>query len=67
LTTIAGYLGKVLKVDSATLAKTCLMYARILVDMNISEGFPEELFFSNENGETVAQQVQYDWGTCLVY
>lgn len=60
MNTIAGYLGTVLKIDKATLTKTRMMYARLLLDMNISEGFPEELFFSNEYGELVAQQVQYN-------
>ena len=58
---IAGYLGSVLKVDNATLTKTRLMYARVLVDMNVTEGFPEELFFSIEHDELISQRVQYDW------
>lgn len=61
LQSIAGYLGTVLKVDQATLTKSRLMYARILVDMNVAEGFPEELFYSNELDELIAQPVQYDW------
>lgn len=61
LHSIAGYLGKVLKVDQATLTKSRLMYARVLVDMNVLEGFPEELFYSNEHDELIAQQVQYNW------
>lgn len=50
---IAGYLGVVLKIDNATITKTRLMYARVLIDMTISDGFPEELFFSNEHDELV--------------
>lgn len=38
-----------------------MMYARVLVDMNMAEGFPEELFYSNENDELTAQPIQYDW------
>ena len=37
------------------------MYARVLVEMNVNEGFPDELFYSNENEELVAQPVQYEW------
>ena len=58
---IAGYLGTVLKVDNATLTKTRLMYARVLVYMNVTEGFLEELFCSNEHNELISQRVQYDW------
>lgn len=44
-----------LKVDNAILTKSRLMYARVLVDMNISEGFPEELIYSNEHDELITQ------------
>ena len=55
LKTIAGYLGKVLKVDNATLTKIRMMYARVLFDMNIFEGFHEELVYSNKHDELIAQ------------
>ena len=42
---IAGYLGPVLKVDNATLTKARLIYARVLVDMNMTEGFRRSYFF----------------------
>lgn len=61
LKSIVGYLGQVLKIDNTTLTKSRLMFARVLVDINISEGFPEELFFSNERDKLIAQPVQYDW------
>lgn len=57
LKSIAGYLVKVLKVDNSTLTKSRLMYARVLVDINISEGFLEEIFYTNEINELIAQQV----------
>lgn len=57
LHSIAGYLGKVLKIDQETLTKSRLMYAHVLVYMNKSEGFLEELFYSNEHDELIAQQV----------
>lgn len=61
LNQLAGYLGIVLKIENATLTKTRLMYARVLVDMNVSDGFSEELYFSNEHDELISQRVQYDW------
>lgn len=48
LCTIVGYLGTCLKVDNVTNTKSRLMFARVLVDMNVADGFPEELFFYNE-------------------
>lgn len=58
---IVGYLGNVLKINNATLTKARMLYARVLVDMKLADGFPEELYFSNENDELVSQRVQYDW------
>ncbi|CAO2822818.1 unnamed protein product [Amaranthus hypochondriacus] len=37
------------------------MFARVLVDMSLAEGFPEELFFSNEHDQVITQRVEYDW------
>lgn len=54
-------MGKVLKVDNATLTKSRMMYARVLVDMTVADGFSEELFFSNEHEQLISQCVQYDW------
>lgn len=45
LTQIVGYLGKVLKIDTATLTRSRMMYARVLVDMTLADGFPSKLFF----------------------
>lgn len=37
------------------------MFARVLVDMNLADGFPVELYFSNEHYQLITQRVQYDW------
>ena len=58
---IVGYLSRVLKIDTATLKIERMQYARVLVDMDIIEGFSEELYFTNENDELVTQPVQYEW------
>ena len=58
---IVGYLDNVLKMDNATLTKARMLYARVLVDMSLVDGFPKKLFFSNENDELITQRVQYDW------
>lgn len=56
-----GYLGRPLKIDTATLKIERMWYAQVLVDMDINEGFPEELYYTNEHDELVTQLVQYEW------
>lgn len=50
---IGGLLGNVLKVDNATKNKDKFMYARALVEMDIKNGLPDEVFFTNEYDELV--------------
>ena len=56
-----GYLGNIIKIDTTTLNKDRMWYARVLVVMDINKGFQEELFYTNEHDELVSQEVQYDW------
>ncbi|CAO2840939.1 unnamed protein product [Amaranthus hypochondriacus] len=58
---IVGYLGTLLKIHNATVTKSRMMFARVLVDMNVEDGFLDELYFSNENDMLITQVVQYDW------
>lgn len=62
LTEIVGMLGSVLKLelDGTTSNKGRLMYARVLVDINIAKGFCDEIFFENELGDLTSQRVAYD-------
>ena len=50
---IVGYLGQLIKVDTTTLNKDRMWYARVLVDMDINEGFPEKLYYTNKQDELV--------------
>lgn len=61
LTKIASMLGSILKVDGATGNKDRMLYAGVLVEINISKGFHNEFSFENEYSELVTQQVSYDW------
>lgn len=54
---IAWLLGNVLKVDKAAKNKERL---RALVEMDIKNEIPDELFFTNEYDELVKQPVRYD-------
>ncbi|XP_074315556.1 uncharacterized protein LOC141651756 [Silene latifolia] len=58
---LAGLLGKFLKRDAATEAKTRLGYARLLVEVDIGQDFPEELRFLDEKGNEISIQVEYEW------
>ena len=49
-----------MKVDSATLNKDHLLFARVLIEMKLDGGFPETLAFTNEDNELVTFQVTYD-------
>lgn len=61
LTKIAGMLGTMLKPDGMTSVKGRMMYARVLIEMNVANGFHDEIYFENEHGELVTQAVEYDW------
>lgn len=57
---IAGIVGSVIKLDSATRQKAKMKLARVLVEIKINDGFPEEKHFTNVNDELVTQQVVYE-------
>ena len=61
LSLIAGLLGPVLRIVRATMNYDRLMYAGVLVELDITEPFPEEIHFTNQFDELVAQKVTYDW------
>ncbi|XP_074265765.1 uncharacterized protein LOC141588209 [Silene latifolia] len=54
-------LGKFLKRDGATEDKTRLGYARLLVEVEIGQAFPEKLTFQDEKGQEVTILVEYEW------
>lgn len=47
---IAGMVGSVIKVDQATLNRDKLMFARVLVEVNIGQACPKSIQFQNEKG-----------------
>ncbi|XP_010679661.1 uncharacterized protein LOC104894967 [Beta vulgaris subsp. vulgaris] len=65
---VAG-VGKPIKLDQATKAKDRLNFARILVEVDIDQQFPNSIMFENEKGEQMCQAIGYKWkpiiyGTC---
>lgn len=57
---IVGYLGNVTKIFTATMNIDRMWYSRVLVEIDINKGFPEELYYTNEFKELVTQKVKYE-------
>ncbi|XP_056695032.1 uncharacterized protein [Spinacia oleracea] len=58
---IAGQIGSPIKVDQATQYRDKLLFAKVLVDVQLDQQFPTTIQFVNEKGMIVNQQVEYDW------
>ncbi|XP_074293179.1 uncharacterized protein LOC141620131 [Silene latifolia] len=58
---LAGLLGKFLKRDAATKNKTRLGYARLLVEVEVGQEFPDKLYFKDEKGSEISILVEYEW------
>ena len=61
LSMIARMLGKVIRIHNVTHNKDRMQFARVLVELNIKEGFHDMLSFTNEDDELMTVSVQYDW------
>lgn len=57
---IASMLGKVIRIDNATLNEDRMQYARVLVEMNMTGTFYDTLAFTNEHDELVRVKVDHD-------
>ncbi|XP_074288929.1 uncharacterized protein LOC141614072 [Silene latifolia] len=53
--------GKFICCDEATLHKKFLGFARIMIEVDIGQAFPETINFQDENGETQTLKIVYDW------
>ncbi|XP_074302879.1 uncharacterized protein LOC141637213 [Silene latifolia] len=61
LPAIAGLVGAYQKSDQATMDKTRLGYARVMVELTVGNKFPSKIRFKDENGNIVALGVEYEW------
>ncbi|XP_074305592.1 uncharacterized protein LOC141640811 [Silene latifolia] len=57
--------GKFVQKDNATELKTRLAYARVLVEVQINQKFPETLRFSDEKKQLVEVKLEYEWKPVL--
>ncbi|XP_074301363.1 uncharacterized protein LOC141632747 [Silene latifolia] len=58
---IATLVGKYMRADSATLDKTRLRYARLMVEVEVGQEFPNKIYFKDEKGNDVCVCVEYEW------
>ncbi|KNA06661.1 hypothetical protein SOVF_178970, partial [Spinacia oleracea] len=52
---------KPIKRDTATVSRDKLQFARVLVDMPITQKLPDQVAFVNENSEMVQVPISYEW------
>ncbi|XP_062100614.1 uncharacterized protein LOC133806542 [Humulus lupulus] len=58
---IATTLGRMIKQDQATMNRDKLEFARVLIEMDISKGFPNSIKFEDEKRSLVYLEVSYEW------
>ncbi|CAI9116411.1 OLC1v1017547C1 [Oldenlandia corymbosa var. corymbosa] len=58
---LASTLGYPIQADEYTITKSRVQYARILVEMVISENVPDRIVFEDEIGNIKVQNVVYEW------
>ncbi|XP_074305233.1 uncharacterized protein LOC141640282 [Silene latifolia] len=58
---LATLVGKYMRADSATMDKTRLGYARIMVEVEVGQEFPDKIYFKDEKGSIVCVCVEYEW------
>lgn len=61
LTKIAGLVGKSVNADTATSMKEMLMYARVLVKVQLNQTYPDIIMFESKTGQVIKQQIMYEW------
>ncbi|XP_074277150.1 uncharacterized protein LOC141600798 [Silene latifolia] len=50
-----------MRADGATLDKTCLGYARLMVEVQVGQEFPDKIYFKDEKGQEICVCVEYEW------
>ncbi|XP_062109885.1 uncharacterized protein LOC133821756 [Humulus lupulus] len=57
---IVGQLGKPLREDSATKNRDRLQFARMMVEVSVSQAFPSSISFMDENFEMICLDIHYE-------
>ncbi|KAL9237199.1 hypothetical protein vseg_011781 [Gypsophila vaccaria] len=58
---ITGIIGKYIKSDTATVDRTKVGYARVMVELTVNQKMPDTVSFKDEKGELVQVDVEYEW------
>ncbi|XP_074277924.1 uncharacterized protein LOC141601531 [Silene latifolia] len=58
---ISALIREFFRYDEATIHKTFLGYARMLVDVQVNESFPDSIQFKDEKSKTRDIKVEYNW------
>ncbi|XP_060965228.1 uncharacterized protein LOC133034204 [Cannabis sativa] len=61
LSALVSTIGKPIMVDKVTLSRTMIKYARVLVDIEISDCPPKTIAYINERKQLPEQTVEYEW------
>ncbi|XP_062114300.1 uncharacterized protein LOC133825362 [Humulus lupulus] len=61
LSALVSTIGKPIMIDQVTRDRSMVKFARVLVDMEISENPPKTISFVNERDKLVEQLVEYEW------
>ncbi|XP_074266067.1 uncharacterized protein LOC141588528 [Silene latifolia] len=62
---IAGLLGKFVRCDEATEAKTRLGFARVMIDVPFGKPIPDDVKFMDTDGSVVSLKVEFEWKPLL--
>ncbi|XP_062103641.1 uncharacterized protein LOC133814732 [Humulus lupulus] len=61
LSALVSTIGKPIMVDKFTRERTRVQFARIMVEMEITDNPPRTIQFLNEHGQLIEQGVDYEW------
>ncbi|XP_062112853.1 uncharacterized protein LOC133824008 [Humulus lupulus] len=61
LSALISTIGKPMLVDNVTKDRSMVKFARVLVDVEISDNLPKTISFLNERGQLVEQILEYEW------
>uniref|UniRef100_A0A803PAS3 DUF4283 domain-containing protein n=1 Tax=Cannabis sativa TaxID=3483 RepID=A0A803PAS3_CANSA len=61
LSALVSTLGKPIMTDKVTKERSMVKFARVLVEMDISDEHPRRIEFLNEHGQLIELPVEYEW------
>ncbi|VFQ95952.1 unnamed protein product [Cuscuta campestris] len=61
LSKLGSAIGQPIRRDRATASRVKWSYARIQVEVQINQTFPDQINFLNEEGRIITQKIKYEW------